>query len=318
MQTMAASPARQAASAFCRTSASVSPWSARRSEWPTMMALAPASASISAERSPVWAPEAFGWQSWAPTASFEPSALSAKPAIRVAGGQTSRSALPANAPAPRSWPRIHPKRISGRSFSSCRRSAAGWRRSCQLSRKCQRYRCASRGAPPVPDTGQAIPQAVNRFKWPTLPRLRGGRCHFMMRFQLGDALLRKSILNGSNFRRARPGSPSPAKTSWTHASRNSESLIKLARQDCHGHRDGRFDCQFRSLGHRRHLQGVRPVVARQDRQDRDFDRAIPPDLHRKAAAARPQFRPSADLGTGPRLRARPAGAATDHRRSRAR
>ena len=34
----------------------------------------------------------------------------------------------------------------------------------------------------------------------------------------------------------------------------------------------------------------------------------------KAAAARPQFRPSADLGTGPRLRAGPAGAATDHRR----
>ena len=50
---------------------------------------------------------------------------------------------------------------------------------------------------------------------------------------------------------------------------------------------------------------------------RDFDRAIPPDLHRQAAAARPQFRPSADLGTGPRLRARPAGAAADHRRSRA-
>ena len=60
-----------------------------------MMALAPASASISAERSPVWAPEAFGWQSWAPTASFVPRALSAKPAISVAGGQTSRSALPA-------------------------------------------------------------------------------------------------------------------------------------------------------------------------------------------------------------------------------
>ena len=32
------------------------------------MALAPASASISVERSPVWAPDAFGWQSWAPTA----------------------------------------------------------------------------------------------------------------------------------------------------------------------------------------------------------------------------------------------------------
>src|SRR4029450_2767596 len=65
-------------------------------------------------------------------------------------------------------------------------------------------RCASRGAPPVPDTGQIILQAVNRFNWPTLPRLRGGRCHFMMLFQLGDALLRKSILNGFEFS---PGTP---------------------------------------------------------------------------------------------------------------
>jgi hypothetical protein len=43
-----------------------------------------------------------GWQSWAPTASFEPRALSAKAAISVAGGQTRRSAFPASAPAPAS------------------------------------------------------------------------------------------------------------------------------------------------------------------------------------------------------------------------
>src|SRR3954453_12273773 len=67
-----------------------------------MMALAPASASISAERSPVWAPEALGWQSWAPTTTFEPRALSANPAISVAGGQTRRSAFPSSAPAPAS------------------------------------------------------------------------------------------------------------------------------------------------------------------------------------------------------------------------
>ena len=48
------------------TSASVSPWSARRSEWPTITATAPASASISAEMSPVWAPEGSRWQSWPP------------------------------------------------------------------------------------------------------------------------------------------------------------------------------------------------------------------------------------------------------------
>ena len=165
-------------------------------------------------------------------------------------------------------------------------------------------------------SGNSIPLAVNRFKSPTRPRLRGGRCHFMMRFQLGDALLRKSILNGSELSPGTTRFPSPAKTSWTHASRNSESLIKLARQDCHGHRDGRFDCQFRGLGHCRHLQGVRPVVARQDRQDRDFDRAVPPDLYREAAAARPQLWPSAHVRTGPRLRARPPGAAADHSGSR--
>src|SRR5882757_6630224 len=67
-----------------------------------MTALAPASASISAARSPVWAPEALGWQSCAPTANPEPVALPAKPAISVAGGQTSRSAFPASAAAPAS------------------------------------------------------------------------------------------------------------------------------------------------------------------------------------------------------------------------
>src|ERR1700689_3800880 len=68
-----------------------------------MTALAPASASISADISPVWAPDGFGWQSCAPTLSvLEPRALSAKAAIRVAGGQTRRSALTATSGAPAS------------------------------------------------------------------------------------------------------------------------------------------------------------------------------------------------------------------------
>src|SRR5215471_3631530 len=59
-----------------------------------MMALAPASASISAEISPVWAPERLGWQSCAPTANdLAPLALAAKAETKVAGGQTRRSAL---------------------------------------------------------------------------------------------------------------------------------------------------------------------------------------------------------------------------------
>ena len=108
-QTIATSPARQAASALARTTASVSPWSARRSEWPTMMALAPASASISAEISPVWAPDALAWQSCAPIAKpREPRAellaeqrAAASPAGRPAG----RPCRPAPARRPAS-PRI--------------------------------------------------------------------------------------------------------------------------------------------------------------------------------------------------------------------
>src|ERR1700744_1282131 len=66
-----------------------------------MTALAPASASISAERSPVWAPDTFGWQSWAPTSRvLMPCALAANAASRVAGGQTRRSALATTPAAP--------------------------------------------------------------------------------------------------------------------------------------------------------------------------------------------------------------------------
>ena len=71
---MAARPARCAASALRLTSPERSPWSARRSEWPTITALAPASLSISAAMSPVWAPDASQWQSCAPTARREPCA----------------------------------------------------------------------------------------------------------------------------------------------------------------------------------------------------------------------------------------------------
>src|ERR1700741_3613322 len=63
-----------------------------------MMAAAPASASISAEILPVWAPEALGWQSCAPTAM----ALAAKAETRFVGGQTSRSALAITLPLPAS------------------------------------------------------------------------------------------------------------------------------------------------------------------------------------------------------------------------
>src|SRR5262245_24661349 len=64
------------------------------------MALAPASLSISAEMSPVKAPEASAWQSCAPIATGELRARVAKPAISVAGGQIRRSMRVASGPAP--------------------------------------------------------------------------------------------------------------------------------------------------------------------------------------------------------------------------
>ena len=77
MQTIGSSPARHAASALARTMASVSPQSVRRSEWPTMTWLAPASRSISADISPVWAPLALAWQSCPPTSRPLPLTASA-------------------------------------------------------------------------------------------------------------------------------------------------------------------------------------------------------------------------------------------------
>src|ERR1700704_1118582 len=61
-----------------------------------MTAEAPASLSISAEMSPVKAPDASAWQSWPPIASALPAARAAQAAINVAGGQTMRSTLGAS------------------------------------------------------------------------------------------------------------------------------------------------------------------------------------------------------------------------------
>src|SRR5919199_3498375 len=68
-----------------------------------MTALAPASFSISAEMSPVWAPEGFAWQSWPPMRTGEPDAASANSRISVAGGQIMTSK---RSPAPAGRPRI--------------------------------------------------------------------------------------------------------------------------------------------------------------------------------------------------------------------
>src|ERR1700682_3911408 len=138
-----------------------------------MTALAPASASISAERSPVWAPDALGWQSCAPIARvFEPRALSARAAISVAGGQTRRSALTATSGAPASIASnsaaeaLRPfifqlPAISGRMASVM----AGF--PSEFSRNFRSI-CASRGGAPVPDTGFAAPEPLTASLGPYL------------------------------------------------------------------------------------------------------------------------------------------------------
>src|SRR6266849_4437839 len=108
---------------------------------------------------------------------------------------------------------------------------------------------ASRARRPVPDTalGIAGPLAASI----ALPaKVATRRLPLYDAYQLGDALLRNSIPNSLG----REPVPSCQK-SWTHASRNAESLIKLARQDHHGRGDGRLDHQFRNLGYQRYLQG---------------------------------------------------------------
>ena len=51
-----------------------------------MTSLPPASAIISAAISPVWAPDALGWQSCPPIISGDPLAAAAAAEISVAGG----------------------------------------------------------------------------------------------------------------------------------------------------------------------------------------------------------------------------------------
>ena len=175
-----------------------------------MMALAPASASISAEMSPVWAPEAFGWQSWAPTASFEPRALSAK-----AGDQGRRRAdQQVGLAGQRARPGKHCLEFAQSGLQAVHFPVAGDQRPDGVGHvnypaNVSVMECASRARAASSRYRSDDPPAVNRFNWPTRARLRGGGRHFMMRFQLGDALLRNSIPDRISLGTTR--FPSPAK-----------------------------------------------------------------------------------------------------------
>ena len=87
MHSTTSKPAASPAAALARTRASVSPSPCRRSEWPTMTAVAPASFSIGAAIEPVKAPLASWWQSWPPTTRPVPATARATSAITVNGGK---------------------------------------------------------------------------------------------------------------------------------------------------------------------------------------------------------------------------------------
>ena len=88
-QTIAVRPPAISATALAWTSASVSCWSARRSLWPTMTRVAPASFSIATDTQPVCAPLSRSCTSCAPMAT--PVSRATAAAIRVKGGHTATS-----------------------------------------------------------------------------------------------------------------------------------------------------------------------------------------------------------------------------------
>ncbi len=91
MQTMAVSPAAIAARARLLTVSSVSPKYWRRSEWPTITYLAPASRIIPVEISPVNAPWSSQWQFSVPTPTCVPAAAATAAGTSIAGVQHTTS-----------------------------------------------------------------------------------------------------------------------------------------------------------------------------------------------------------------------------------
>ncbi len=156
-----------------------SPWSARRSEWPTMMAPRRHRPAFRPRCRRYGRPRPWGG-SPGPRPRPWPRAL-----LGEAGDQGRRRAdqqvglAGQRARAAEHGVEFGQRRPSGRSFSSCRRSAAGWRRSCQIPAKCQAScRCASRA---VAAASSTTAMAVNPASIGTAgARLRARRRHFMM------------------------------------------------------------------------------------------------------------------------------------------
>src|SRR5262245_10658206 len=293
---MAFRPARHAASAFARTSASVSLWQVRRSECPTITALAPASLSISAERSPVKAPAGSAWQSWAPIRTGLPAAAAANSATRVAGGHT-RISTAASSRAPSA--------IRASSATEARRPfifqlpATSGRRGARAISRYPPFRLSTQAVSRAPaDTpgcacdGLPPPRQVARQGPPPYDAERPPHRRLAGRERLPITV--------------------------THASRSTKSLFQLARQGGDVRRGALFGGQLRDLGHRRHFPRLPRLDGREHRPHRDHDRAVSHPVQRSAAAIFAPFRPADHPGTGPGPGARPSGDRTADLGSRAR
>src|SRR5262249_40778284 len=253
-----------------------------------MTALAPASASISAERSPVNAPDACAWQSCAPVPPALRRAARANSAMRVAGGHTRIStaassrapaAILANSAAEAELPFIFQLPAT-----SGRRGVAGISRSA-FSRSTVVF---DSGHAPYERTYARDTQPVSRRAagnpGPGCDGLSPLTCVAMGVTPPYDAPSRAC--------------PGFSRSRITHAARSSESLIQLARQGGHGRRCRLFDHQLRDLGNRRHFPWLGSLARGQDRTHGNLGRAVSRAVQRPPAAVFAPARPTHQHGAG--------------------
>src|SRR6516164_279410 len=261
-----------------------------------MTALAPASLSISAERSPVNAPLGSAWQSCAPISTEVPFAAAAKRTSSVAGGHIIRStAVSFCAP---STIRVNSAAEDRRPFIFQLPATSG-----------------RRGARTIV-VSRVFPNPAKRLAERSRARQRS----------VGGSLLSPpyvAMLSPPPYDATTPVRRGFSQSRMTHASRSTKSLFQLARQGGDGRRCRLLGDQFRDLGDRRYFPRLRPFDRRQDRAYRNYNRAVPDSVQRSAAAIFTTVRPPDHPRSGAGDRLGPGGDHADifgdpARRARAR
>src|SRR5262245_24102121 len=261
-----------------------------------MTALAPASLSISAERSPVKAPTGSAWESWAPIRTELPAVAVANSATSVAGGHTRISTAASSRAA---WTiRASSDTEARRPFIFQLPATSGRRGARAIS-----------GYPPFPYLTKRLAERRGRRQGALVtgcpPRRQvaaGGTPPYDAERPLHRQLAGRERLP----------------ITVMHASRSTKSLFQLARQGGDVRRCPLFGRELRDLGHRRHFPRFRPLDSREDRPYRDHERPLPQPLQRSPAAIFAPPRPSDYPRTGPDPGARPSCDRTADLRSCAR